>query len=132
MRVVRGDDPSPSITFEGFYGTGKTTQRKLLKTCKANDKYVYPCKWSSSTLALREGKIVLADRYFFTSNTRDGARRINRTAIANPNSCVRRPDTLLFALKLMQEFSGEQYFTTLPINLSANGHLAPAGYEGHD
>jgi dTMP kinase len=134
MSVVRGDDPGLLIAFEGLDGSGKTTQRKLLKTwLEANGEDVVVSKWNSSLLfkdlikarkasrrlnplqysilqaadfryrleiniepALRAGKIVLADRYFFTGISRDVARGINRTRIANLYSCVRSPDLTFY------------------------------------
>jgi dTMP kinase len=134
MSVVRKDDPGLLIAFEGLDGSGKTTQRKLLKAwLEANGEGAVVSKWNSSPLfkdlikakkasrrlnpvqysilqaadfrhrfetviepALRAGKIVLADRYFFTGISRDIARGINRTRIANLYTCVRRPDLTFY------------------------------------
>ena len=111
-------DPGLLIAFEGMDGSGKTTQRKLLRAwLENNGEEVVVSKWNSSALfkdsikakkrahllnpihyavlhaadfrhrletvirpSLREGKIVLADRYIFTGITRDVARGIDRTA----------------------------------------------------
>ena len=134
MSVVRGDDRGLLIAFEGMDGSGKTTQRKLLKAwLEANGKDVVVSKWNSSPLfkdliksrkasrrldpahhsilqaadfrhrletviepALREGKIVLADRYFFTGIARDVARGLDRTRTANLYLCVRRPELAFY------------------------------------
>jgi dTMP kinase len=134
MSIFRGDDPGTLIVFEGLDGSGKTTQRKLLKTwLEASGNDVVVSKWNSSPLfkdlikarkasrrldpvyysilhaadfrhrlesfiqpALRDGKIVLADRYFFTGIARDVARGLDRARIANLYSCARRPDLVFY------------------------------------
>jgi dTMP kinase len=134
MRVVHADDPGLLIVFEGLDGSGKTTQRKLLKTwLEANGEEVIVSKWNSSPLfkdliksrkasrrldpvqysvlhaadfrhrfetiiepSLREGKIVLADRYLFTGIARDVARGLNRTRVSNLYSCRRLPNLTFY------------------------------------
>jgi len=46
--------------------------------------------------SLRDGKIVLADRYVFTGFARDVARGVNRARVANLYSRVRRPDLVFY------------------------------------
>ena len=127
-------DPGLLIAFEGLDGSGKTTQRKLLKTwLESNGEDVIVTKWNSSPVfkdlikakkashrldphnysllhaadfrhryetviqpSLREGKIVLADRYIFTGFARDVARGVSRARVAGLYSSVRRPDITFY------------------------------------
>lgn len=152
MRAVHAKDPGLLIVFEGLDGSGKTTQRKLLKTwLEANGEEVVVTKWSSSPLfkdltkagkasrrldpvhysllhaadfrhrletiiepSLRDGKIVLSDRYAFTGIARDVARGVDRTRVANLYSCVRAPDLAFY-------FSADPY--TLAKRISASRQI---------
>ncbi len=134
MIFTEESDPGLLIAFEGMDGSGKTTQRKLLKAwLESNGEEVVVSKWNSSTLfkdlikflkrtrlldpirysvlhaadfrhrletvigpALREGKIVLADRYIFTGITRDLARGIDRNRTIKLYSSVRKPDLVFY------------------------------------
>ena len=127
-------DPGLLIAFEGMDGSGKTTQRKLLRAwLENNGEEVVVSKWNSSALfkdlikakkrahllnpihyavlhaadfrqrletvirpSLREGKIVLADRYIFTGITRDVARGIDRNWTINLYSSARQPDLVFY------------------------------------
>jgi len=134
MIFTEESDPGLLIAFEGMDGSGKTTQRKLLKAwLESNGEEVVVSKWNSSPLfkdlikarkrarlldparyavlhaadfrhrfetvirpALREGKIVLADRYIFTGITRDVARGIDRNRTIKLYSSARRPDFVFY------------------------------------
>ena len=134
MTATAIGDPGLLIAFEGLDGSGKTTQRKLLKAwLESNGEDVVVTKWNSSPLfkdltkakkalhrldphtysvlhaadfrhryetviqpSLREGKIVLADRYIFTGLARDVARGVSRARVADLYSSVRRPDITFY------------------------------------
>src|SRR5438034_8334105 len=127
-------DPGLVIGFAGMEGSGKTTQRNLLRAwLENNGEDVIVSKWNSSPLfkdlikakkrahllnpinyavlhaadfrhrletvirpSLREGKIVLADRYIFTGITRDVARGIDRNWTINLYSSARKPDLVFY------------------------------------
>ena len=127
-------DPGLLIAFEGMDGSGKTTQRKLLRAwLENNGEEVVVSQWNSSALfkdlikakkrahllnpihyavlhaadfrqrletvirpSLREGKIVLADRYIFTGITRDVARGMDRNWTINLYSTARKPDLVFY------------------------------------
>src|SRR5437867_7272000 len=134
MMFTEESDPGLLIAFEGMDGSGKTTQRRLLKAwLQSNGEAIVVSKWNSSPLfkdlikgkkrarlldpafyavlhaadfrhrfetvirsALREGKIVLADRYIFTGITRDVARGLDRNRTIQLYSSVRKPDLVFY------------------------------------
>jgi dTMP kinase len=72
--------------------------------------------------ALREGKIVLADRYFFTGIARDVARGLDRPRIAKLYSGVRMPDLAFY-------FSADPYTLAKRITTSREIKFYEAGQD---
>ena len=176
MIFTEESDPGLLIAFEGMDGSGKTTQRKLLKAwLDSNGEEVVVSKWNSSPLfkdlvkakkrarlldpagyavlhaadfrhrfetvirpALREGKIVLADRYIFTGITRDVARGIDRNRAIKLYSSARKPDLVFYfsaspgvlasriiAFRDIKFYEAGQDVTSLEDSLESYLHFAP-------
>ena len=88
--------------------------------------------------SLREGKIILADRYIFTGITRDVARGIDRNWTINLYSSVRRPDLVFYfsaspellakriaAYREIKFYEAGQDVTGLENSLESFLHFAP-------
>jgi dTMP kinase len=134
VMLANPQDNGLLIAFEGPDGSGKTTQRKLLKSWLQNiHEDVVVTKWSSSPSykpiikakkaarlldapsyallhaadfwhryetviqpALRDGKVVLADRYVFTGIARDSARGMDPQWCHTLYGGARKPDLVFY------------------------------------